>query len=164
VDRAGTAAITHTITSITNRDGELLVATTAGVIERVPWRMTADQPTGDDSTGFFDAASAIHLATVVFPQGERIRPNEYIVHMQFCSVLEVLAVTLSDGTAAILSLDADAAASSSSETADGGKAAVGGTGTGTGASGASVVGLFVPPALVDHARRISKSSMESVGD
>ena len=96
--QATTAAIDHTVTSIVYNREELLVATTAGVIERMSWS-DAKVP-----APFFDAASAVHLSEIPFPAGEpQIPSGVHIVQMEYCSCLKVLAVVLSDGTAACLS-------------------------------------------------------------
>ncbi len=54
LSRPSTAVMTHTITAIVARKADLLVATTAGAIERVPW-----------DTPVFDATSAIVLTRSV---------------------------------------------------------------------------------------------------
>jgi hypothetical protein len=83
----------------------LVVATSAGVLELVPW--TAPR---------FDAGSAVLLAGVPFathppmtsrPQpeplaGARIPAGVYAVHLQFCNVLGTLGLALSDGSACCL--------------------------------------------------------------
>jgi len=94
VFRAATAVIHHKITSVDSRQDEVMVATTAGVIERFSW-----------ATRQFDAAAAIVLNGLPFAGTPTwvTADGVFVVSLQFKTSLKCLAFALSDGTAGVIS-------------------------------------------------------------
>lgn len=91
--RASTAVIHHKITALVSRSDEIMVATTAGVIER--FSLVKKQ---------FDAAAAIVINTIKFSSSPRsISGVAHIVSMSFQPSMKSLAVALSNGRAGLIS-------------------------------------------------------------
>eukprot|EP00039_Didymoeca_costata_P003339 m.66994 g.66994 ORF g.66994 m.66994 type:complete len:1199 (+) comp11850_c0_seq2:319-3915(+) len=136
--RPSTTAITHQIKAVGICRNDILVSTTAGVLERVSWDEAAKSNNHEDPV-LFDASTAIVLANVKFKKGEPSIPaGVHVVHMRYCNTTQILAIALSDGTAAVLTSPRSAFDS-------------------------HIYGTWVPAALVDSGKRrqISISSTEA---
>eukprot|EP00040_Diaphanoeca_grandis_P024885 m.137406 g.137406 ORF g.137406 m.137406 type:complete len:1155 (+) comp29919_c1_seq1:317-3781(+) len=90
--QAGTTAIKHKITSIVSRLDEVMVATTAGAIERFSW-----------TTRSFNAAAAIVLHNVsFFSAPQHVSEADHVVCMEHNPAVRCLAFAASNGGAGVI--------------------------------------------------------------